>query len=203
MGAPPSLRSTVATPLLILVACLATGCAQVTVFVATGKPGSTTVVATNSPPPSATARFHSASGRFSVDIPGTFTETVQTANNPNLGPIEVHYFTVTPDGGPRYAVTYGDFPSAYVQGTSLATIYREARAGDVGAAHGRLVEAGTLTIAGHPADTHTVDGETGFQRFVTVLVGNRAYSLAIRGTEAQVRSAEATRFIASFGVDPK
>jgi hypothetical protein len=187
----------------MLVACLATGCAQVTVVVATDRPEPTIIVASDGPQPSTTARFHSPSGRFSVDIPGTFTETVKTANNPNLGPIEVHYFTVTPDGGPRHAVIYGDFPSAYVQRTPLDTIYREARAGDVGAANGRLVEAGSLTIAGHPADTHIVDGETGFQRFVTVLVGNRLYSLAIRGTEAQVRSAEATRFIASFGLDPK
>jgi hypothetical protein len=192
-------QSRVAPPLLWLVACLLVGCARLTVSVPTDQPP--TNPTTDQAPPSASTPFHSAAGRFSVEAPGTFEETVRTTNNPNLGPIEVHYFLATLDGGPRYAVVYGDYPSAFVESTPLEVIYQESRDADVAAADGRLVEAGSLTVAGHPADQHIVDGKTGFQRFVTVLVGNRGYSIAVRGTEAQVRSAEATRFIASFALD--
>jgi len=131
-----------------------------------------------------------------------FKEIIKTADNPNLGPIEVHYFVVSPEGGPRYAVVYGDYPTHYVESTALDVIYSEARAADVAAAMGRLVQSRSRILAGHPADEHVVDGNTGFQRFVTILVGDRAYSLAVRGTEDQVRSAEADRFIESFTLDP-
>ena len=189
MSTPSVRREMVVLMLLAVLAGVSIGCARVTVFVATDPPTA-----------SAFASYHSATGRFTVEVPGVFDETVKTTSNPYLGPIEVHYFVVAPDGGPRYAVVYGDFPASYVTSTQLDVIYRESRDGNVG--QGRLVESGPRTIAGHAADEHVVDGTTGLQRFASVLVGNRLYSLAVRGTDGQIRSPEADRFIASFAVDP-
>lgn len=165
-------------------------CARVTVF-----------VATDAPDPSIFTLYHSDAGRFSVDIPGTFAETVRTTDNPYLGPIEVHYFIVNPAGGPRYGVVYGDYPSSYIETVALDAHYKEIRDSNLVAAKGRLVETSPTTIAGYTADEQIIDGEAGFYRFASVLVGTRGYGLSVRGTEAQVRSADADRFVRSFAVD--
>jgi hypothetical protein len=203
-------RGMVMAALIAALAGAVVGCAHVTVFVATAAPDPSSIdapdpsVAVGTAPsePSLFHPYHSDTGRFSVEIPGAFKEIVKTADNPHLGPIEVHYFVVTPKGGPRYAVVYGDYPSVYVKSTALDVIYGEARAADAAAAKGRLLQSGSRTIYGYAADEHIVDGNTGFQRFVTVMVGDRGYSLAVRGTEAQVRSADADRFIESFAPEP-
>jgi hypothetical protein len=174
---------------VVLLTALLGGCVHVTAFVATDSPSASIVA------------FHSDTGEFSIDVPGAFTETVKTTENPYLGPIDVHYFVVTPDGGPRYAVVYGDFPSAYAETAVLDVHYQEARDSNVAKTQGRLVESGPTTVAGYPAETHVIDGKVAFYRFVSVLVGSRGYELSVRGTEAQIRSAEADRFIASFAVD--
>jgi len=174
----------------VLLSGLLGACARVTVF-----------VATDAPDPSIFTPYHSDVGRFTVDIPGTFAETVKTTDNPYLGPIEVHYFIVNPDGGPRYGVVYGDYPSGYVKRVALDTHYQEVRASNVAATKGRLVETGPTTVAGYAADEQIIDGEAGFYRFASVLVGTRGYGLSVRGTEVQVRSAEADRFVQSFAVD--
>ena len=189
MSTPVFRREVAVVMLLALLAGVSIGCAGATVFVAADPPTA-----------SAFVPYHSAAGRFTVQVPGVFDETVKTTNNPYLGPIEVHYFVLAPDGGPRYAVVYGDFPASYVTSTPLDVIYRESRDGNVG--QGRLVESGPRTVAGRAADEHVVDGATGLQRFVSVLVGNRLYGLAVRGTDGQIHSADADRFIASFAVDP-
>jgi hypothetical protein len=178
--------------LLVLLTALLGGCVHVTAFVSTDPPDASIV-----------EPFHSDSGGFSIDIPGAFTETVKTTENPYLGPIEVHYFLVTPGGGPRYAVVYGDFPSSYIEHVVLDVHYQEARDANVAKTQGRLVESDPTTIAGYPAETHIIDGKAAFYRFVSVLVGTRGYELSVRGTEAQIRSIEADRFIESFVLDAR
>jgi hypothetical protein len=175
---------------VVLLTALLGGCVHVTAFVATDPPDASMV-----------APFHSDAGRFSIDIPGAFTETVKTTENPYLGPIDVHYFVVTPDGGPRYAVVYGDFPSSYAEAVVLDVHYRESRDADVASTQGRLVESGATTMAGYPAEAHIIDGKTAFYRFVSVLVGTRGYDLSVRGTEEQIRSIQADRFLESFVLD--
>jgi hypothetical protein len=175
---------------VLLTASLA-GCVRVTAFVATDSPVGIV------------APFHSSTGGFSIDVPGAFTETVKTTENPYLGPIEVHYFVATSDGGPRYAVVYGDFPTSYVETVVLDVHYQEGRDADVATTQGRLVETGPTTIAGYPAEAHIIDGKAAFYRFVSVLVGTRGYDLSVRGTEAQVRSIEADGFLESFALDAR
>ena len=170
---------------VVLLTALLGGCVHVTAFVSTDPPDSSMV-----------APFHSDAGRFSIDIPGAFTETVKTTENPYLGPIDVHYFVVTPEGGPRYAVVYGDFPSSYAETVVLDVHYRESAS-----TQGRLVESGATTMAGYPAEAHIIDGKAAFYRFVSVLVGTRGYDLSVRGTEEQVRSIQADRFLESFVLD--
>jgi hypothetical protein len=144
----------------------------------------------------------SEEGRFSVEGPTSFQETVRTIENPYLGPIEVHFFLAKTPGGAELGVAYGDYPQSYIDSTDLATIYQEAVDGDVGATKATLISSKDVAVDGHPSNEHILSGPRGTYRFVTIVVGRRLYSVSAIGSEDALARPEVDRFFVSFVPEP-
>lgn len=144
--------------------------------------------------------FTSADGRFSVAVPGgAMTETTFDGSGPFAGST-IHAFSTAPEGGPRYAVLYGDAGADYVARTPLDEIYAAAEAGNLSSTGGTQTAVRAIEIAGLPGREQHVTSDSKSYVFRLVLVGNRSYVFSVTGSMAQVEAAEATVFLDSFEI---
>jgi hypothetical protein len=142
--------------------------------------------------------FSSVDGRFSVTVPGgAMTETTFEGSGPFAGST-IHAFSTTPEGGPRYAVLYGDASADYVATTTVEEIYAAAEAGNVSSTGGTQTAERAVEVAGLPGREQRVITDAKSYVFRLVLVGNRSYAFSVTGSAAQVDAAEATVFLDSF-----
>jgi hypothetical protein len=144
--------------------------------------------------------YTSADGRFRIDVPGgTMSDTIIPSGGVFAGST-VHGLSVTADGL-RFAVVYGDAQPAYLATTPIDTALANAVQGNVTSTHGTLIEQHAITVAGSPAREARITIVGAEYVFVVTFVGNRLYSLSVRGTsDAAVRGSEATQFLNSFAV---
>lgn len=142
--------------------------------------------------------FTSADGRSSVTVPGgAMTETTFDGSGPFAGST-IHAFSTASDGGPRYAVLYGDASADYVARTPLDEVYAAAEAGNVSSTGGRQTAERAVEVAGLPGREQRVTTDAKSYVFRLVLVGNRSFVLSVTGSAAQVDAADATVFLDSF-----
>jgi hypothetical protein len=125
------------------------------------------------------------------------TETTFEGSSPFAGST-IHAFSTTPDGGPRYAVLYGDAGADYVARTPLDEIYAAGEAGNVSSTGGTQTAERAVEVAGLPGREQRVTADAKSYVFRLVLVGNRSYVFSMTGSATQIDAAEATVFLDSF-----
>ena len=149
-------------------------------------------------------QFTSADGRFSVTVPGgMMNETVLPA--PTSGAFAgatPHAFSITTVGGPQFAVLYGDAASDYLAATTMDAALDVAEHANVVATQGTLVTDQAISVAGHPGREQLIAAGQVSYLFRFVFVGNRLYSVSVKGSPVQIHAADAKVFLDSLLVEP-
>ena len=142
------------------------------------------------------ATFTSKEGAFSLTLPGTPKEKSEdiTSNN---GPTTLHTFMVERDEGQRFfLVGYSDYKTKLDADASLASVI----SGQVESLKGKITSDKTVTLAGHPGRSVTIESE-GIAFYSTVYVaGNRLYQLMCGMPKADAMPPDAKEFFDSFRI---
>lgn len=146
--------------------------------------------------------FDSAQGRFAVIVPeGTMDESTIPGAGPFTGST-VHRFVHQAQDGVVFAIIVGDTEPGYLASMSVDNALDEAGAANIESTHGQEVEQRNLTVSGSPAREQRIIGPTFSYVFRTVLSGSRVYSISVRGSGADITSAEAVAYLDSFAITP-
>lgn len=153
-------------------------------------------------------RFDSASGRCSVEMPGTPEATSQPLDSA-LGRLVMNKLELpaakSADGAETYAVIWVDYPTEFVEKPALDRFLDGVRDGNVQSAPGRLVSEKVVDVEGHPARDIVValtEGRGSYRnRFL--MVGNRLYQITVTRDRGPATEAQAAKFIESFRLSPR
>ena len=124
--------------------------------------------------------FDCPDGRFSVMLPGTPKQHVQTMNIPNAGPITITTHVTEPWFGligRAYAVAYADLPP--VQDFNDELGFKMGRAAALEKSRGRLVSEREVTTAGQAGREMLIDSPEGMITLRVFRVGSRIYLATI------------------------
>lgn len=173
-------------------------------------PAGTLASLTDTPVPAAATAgptwqtFSSDEGAFSVLMPETPDEQIQTAPS-QAGPFELHVFTATDEtSNSVYMVTYNDYPQVVLQDTDIETVLDNGRDGGLANMQAQLVSEQSISLDGYPGrhivfaipDTRIPGGGAGVSRLY--LVRHRFYQLLALGPKGQAAPADAEQFLNSF-----
>jgi hypothetical protein len=142
--------------------------------------------------------FSSAEGRFSVTVPGG---TMNASTFPSGGPFAAapaHAYATSTAAGVRMAVLYADADPSYLADTSLDDALAAAERANVDTTQGTQQSERAMTVAGQPGREQRINAGQFAYVFRLVFVGNRLYSISVRGTAPQVDQADAILFLDSF-----
>ncbi len=104
--------------------------------------------------------------------------------------------------GVRFAIVYADADPSYLAGTSLDSALSSAEQANLETIGGSQQAERSLTIAGNPGREQRITvGSTAYVLRL-VFVGNRLYSISVKGSAAQVDEADAVQFLNSFASVP-
>jgi TonB family protein len=141
--------------------------------------------------PKAWKEFSSAGGRFTVLLPGTPTEKVQSRDSP-VGTLDVHDFTLITSY--YYGVTYIEYPPNVEEGGDVKAFLDSVIGAGVKSVGGTLLEEKDISLDGHPGRFVRVQAGNGYvMRIRSYVVGNRIYQIGIT-----MREADAPQAIAKF-----
>jgi len=157
--------------------------------------------------PGAWKEFTSAGGRFSVLLPGTPTEKIESHDSP-VGRLEVHDFSLKTFA--QYGVMYVEYPPNVEEGGDAKRFLDGAISAGLKAAGGTLLEEQEIALDGHPGRYVKVQLSEGYvMRIRSYLVKNRLYQIGITMKEAGAPKAissfddeTAARFLGSFKLVP-
>lgn len=143
-----------------------------------------------------TATFTSKEGAFSVILPGTPKEKSEDISS-NNGPTTLHTFIVERDEGRRFfLVGYSDYQTKLDADTSLTNVI----SGQVESLKGKITSDKTVTLAGYPGRSVTIEAE-GIDFYSTVYVaGNRLYQIMCGVPKVDAMPADAKAFFDSFRI---
>ena len=145
------------------------------------------------------ATFTSADGQFRVDVPGAVMTDSTFAGAGAFAGSTDHDLSRDADGM-RFSVLYGDADPSYLASTTLDAALAGAEQATVDSTNGQQTSDLAITIEGNPAREQRIRGPYGFYRVHLVFVGNRLYSISVRGSEQDVAGAEANTFFNSFAL---
>ena len=149
---------------------------------------------------SAWTDFTSADGRFSVTVPGTFTEETQTIPT-GAGDIEMHIFTLD-KGDAGYFVRYSDVPAELLAPGNTAALIDGSIQDAFGNVGGSVESQKEITLDGHPGREATgsfsFEGEAGTLKARAYLVDDRIYMVFAGARGGQGNSTDTDRFLDSF-----
>ena len=114
----------------------------------------------------------------------------------------VHRFVHQAQDGPVFAVIVGDTAPGYLTSMSVDEALDEAGAANIEATHGQAIDERNLTVSGSPAREQRIVGPAFSYVFRTVVSGSRVYSISVRGSGADVTSAQAVVYLDSFAITP-
>jgi TonB family protein len=153
--------------------------------------------------PKAWKEFSSAGGRFTVLLPGTPTEKIQSRDSP-AGTLDVHEFILITSA--YYGVTYIEYPSSIEGGGDVKAFLDGMIGAGVKGIGGTLLEEEDTPLDGHPGRFVRVQAGDGYvMRIRSYVVGNRIYQISITMREAGAPQAiarfhdeTAAKFLDSF-----
>jgi hypothetical protein len=118
--------------------------------------------------------FTSASGGFSISMPGTPKETVQNIDSA-AGPLELHQFLVE-DGNVAYIVMYNDYPNTP---DNQEAFFNKVRDGGMNAVHGNLRKEKAIARQGYPGRAFDIETSDTLLLQDVYLVGKRLYQVIL------------------------
>lgn len=150
--------------------------------------------------------FTSKAGGFSVAVPVTLTEAVETIDA-RSGKIDFHMFKGS-QGNTFYIVAYADYPPNLIQQSDPEKILDGSRDGAVGNINGKLVIETRISLDGNPGRELVIDAKAEKGRDVTVkarvfLVKYRLYEALVTAPKGEVSGAEMDDFLRSFKLSDK
>lgn len=146
--------------------------------------------------------FAPTDGRFSVIVPGgTMDAGTLSTSGVFAGAPAKTYVTVS-GSGLRFAVIYADADPSYLAGTSVDAALAKAEQGNLATTGGTQQSERSLTIAGNPGREQRITTASAAYVLRVVFVGNRLYSISVKGAAAQVDEADAVQFLNSFTATP-
>ncbi|MGH2465255.1 MAG: hypothetical protein ACRDGI_07335 [Candidatus Limnocylindrales bacterium] len=161
---------------------LATGCATVTV--------------------ETVGLFAPAGGRFSVTVPGGAMDAGTLTTGGVFAGAPARTYSTVSASGVRFAVVYADADPSYLAGTPVDAALVSAEQANVETIGGTQQAERTLTIAGNPGREQRITIGSIAYVLRLVFVGNRLYSISVKGSSVQVDEADAVQFLNSFAVAP-
>jgi hypothetical protein len=104
--------------------------------------------------------------------------------------------------GLRFAVVYADADPSYLAGTSVDAALTNAEQGNLATTGGTQQAERRLTISGNPGREQRITAGSVSYVLRLVFVGDRLYSISVKGTAVQVDEADAIQFLNSFTSTP-
>ena len=147
------------------------------------------------------ATFSSPDGHFRVDVPGAVMTDSTFAGAGAFARSTIHGLSRDADGM-RFAVMYGDADPSYLASTTLDAALATAEQATIDTTKGQQTSDLAITIDGKPAREQRIRGPSDFYRVHLVFVGNRLYSVSVKGSEVDIAGAEANTFFNSFAIVP-
>jgi hypothetical protein len=142
--------------------------------------------------------FKSKDGNFSVLLPGTPTESVQTLTAQSEQ-IDVQFYTLT-TGNTAYMVSYSDYPASIFQTTPIKSILDGARDGAVKNSQGRLINETDIVLGTYPGRELNVESSDGtnVMRAHLFVVKERLYQVIVITAKGRASSPDLKKFLDSF-----
>jgi hypothetical protein len=143
--------------------------------------------------------FTSEEGRFSILLPRTPRQTVETVDTP-VGEIDEYAFTVI-HGNITYIASYSDYPRNVLTSDPQA-ILDAFRNSAVASVEGKLLNERSISIDGYLGRELKIkiadDADTAIVRLRIYLVGNRLYYIYTLAPEERASSPSVDKFLDSF-----